>query len=216
MSIHRRALPARDACTHKPWRTWAAMGSAALLSVGTLVAPPQVSAAPATPRVDPPASEADLDVLYVGAHPDDEAGRLSIFGEWAERFGAKTGVVTITRGEGGGNAIGPEEGPALGLIREREEREAVGRVGITDVYNLDKVDFYYSVSAPLHQQAWGARETLGRLVRVVRQTTPDIVMAMNPAPSPGNHGGHQEAALLAIEAFYAAGDPSQFAKQITR
>jgi hypothetical protein len=87
------------------------MGSAALLSVGTLAAPPQVSAAPATPRVDPPASEADLDVLYVGAHPDDEAGRLSIFGEWAERFGAKTGVVTITRGEGGGNAIGPEEGP---------------------------------------------------------------------------------------------------------
>jgi LmbE family N-acetylglucosaminyl deacetylase len=79
--------------------------------------------------------------------------------------------------------------PALGLIREREEREAVGRVGITDVYNLDKVDFYYSVSAPLHQQAWGARETLGRLVRVVRQTTPDIVMAMNPAPSPATTEG---------------------------
>ena len=79
-----------------------------------------------------------------------------MFGEWRERFGAETGVVTVTRGEGGGNAIGPEEGPALGLIREREEREAVGTLGVTDVYNLDKVDFYYSVSAPLHQEAWNA------------------------------------------------------------
>ncbi|QIK68174.1 hypothetical protein G7072_19155 [Nocardioides sp. HDW12B] len=163
-------------------------------------------------RPDP----ADLDVLYVGAHPDDEASRLSMFGEWRERYGAETGVVTVTRGEGGGNAIGPEEGPALGLIREREERKAVGTLDVSDVYNLDKVDFYYSVSAPLHQEAWNARETLGRLVRVVRETRPEIVMTMNPAPSPGNHGGHQEAALLAIEAYEAAADRDRYRGQITR
>jgi LmbE family N-acetylglucosaminyl deacetylase len=166
----------------------------------------------APPRTDP----ADLDVLYVGAHPDDEASRLSMFGEWRERFGARTGVVTITRGEGGGNAVGPEEGPALGLLREREERDAVGTAGVQDVYNLDKVDFYYSVSAPLHKQAWGQRETLGRLVRVIRETTPEVVMTMNPAPSPGNHGGHQDAALLLIQAYYAAGDPTQFRSQLRR
>lgn len=165
--------------------------------------------------VAPPTSPADLDVLFVGAHPDDESGRLSMFGEWRERFGARTGVVTITRGEGGGNAVGPEEGPALGLIREHEERDAVGRAGVTDVYNLDKVDFYYSVSAPLHQQAWDAEETLGRLVRVIRQTRPEVITTMTPAPSPGNHGGHQEASLLAIEAYQVAGDPEAFPKQIT-
>ena len=187
----------------------ASIGPVALLS-------PADGATPARATVQERPSRADLDVLYVGAHPDDEASRLSMFGEWRERYGARTGVVTVTRGEGGGNAIGPEEGPALGLIREREERKAVGTLGVTDVYNLDKVDFYYSVSAPLHQEAWNARETLGRLVRVLRETRPEVVMTMNPAPSPGNHGGHQEAALLAIEAYQAAADPARYPKQITR
>ncbi len=191
-----------------------------MLGAGLLAPALPATAAPPSARpqlrVAPPSGPADLDVLYVGAHPDDEASRLSIFGEWGERYGARTGVVTITRGEGGGNAAGPEEGPALGLIREREERAAVGGAGIDNVYNLDKVDFYYSVSAPLHQKAWNAKDTLRRLVRVVRETTPDVVITMNPAPSPGNHGGHQEAALLATEAYAAAGDPSRFPGQITR
>ena len=184
----------------------------ALLVAGALAAPsataePQRSAAQ-------PKDPGDLDVLFVGAHPDDESGRLSMFGEWRERFGVKTGVVTVTRGEGGGNAVGPEEGPALGLIREAEERRAVGHAGVTDVYNLDKVDFYYSVSEPLHRQTWGHQDSLGRLVRVIRETTPDIIMTMDTAPSPGNHGGHQEASLLATEAYYAAGDPSRFPEQL--
>lgn len=194
-------------------------GGVCLLTLASLSLTPLASGAPPgtiTNRVAPPSDPADLDVLYVGAHPDDEASRLSVFGEWAERYGARTGVVTVTRGEGGGNAAGPEEGPALGLIREREERAAVGGVGISDVYNLDKVDFYYSVSAPLHQDAWKAKDTLRRLVRVIRETTPDVIATMNPAPSPGNHGGHQEAALLAIEAYAAAGDPTRFPGQIKR
>ncbi len=194
-------------------------GTAALLVTSLAAAPLHAPAAASTPdgaSVPKRSGPADLDVLYVGAHPDDEASRLSIFGEWRERYGARTGVVTVTRGEGGGNAIGPEEGPALGLIREYEERRAVGTVGISDVYNLDKVDFYYSVSAPLHQEAWNHRETLGRLVRVLRSTRPELVITMNPAPSPGNHGGHQEAALLAIEAYHAAADPGRYPAQIKR
>lgn len=199
---------------------------AALLVLGLALTPPaaavtlpavnHASATTAGPPDARPDEPADLDVLYVGAHPDDEASRLSMLGEWRERFGTEVGVVTVTRGEGGGNAVGPEEGPPLGLIREREERAAVGTVGLTDVYNLDKVDFYYSVSAPLHQQAWGQEETLSRLVRVIRETTPEVVMTMNPAPSPGNHGGHQNAALLLIEAYYAAGDPARFPEQVTQ
>ena len=184
----------------------------AVLVAGTLASSP--ATAGSERQVAPPEDPADLDVLFVGAHPDDESGRLSMFGEWAERFGVKTGVVTVTRGEGGGNAVGPEEGPALGLIREAEERSAVGHSGVSDVYNLDKVDFYYSVSEPLHRETWGHKDSLGRLVRVIRETTPDIIMTMDTAPSPGNHGGHQEASLLAAEAYYAAGDSTRFPGQI--
>ncbi|WP_029212030.1 sugar-binding protein [Arsenicicoccus bolidensis] len=158
----------------------------------------------------------DLGLLYVGAHPDDEAGTLSTLGLWRQRYGVKSGVVTVTRGEGGGNAAGPEEGPALGLLREAEERKAVGKAGITNIYNLDKVDFYYTVSEPLTAKVWGHDDTLARTVRVIRQTRPEVLMTMDPAPSPGNHGNHQEAARLAVEAYRAAGDPGRFPEQITK
>ncbi|HEV2089042.1 MAG TPA: sugar-binding protein, partial [Cryptosporangiaceae bacterium] len=153
---------------------------------------------------------------FIGAHPDDEAGGLAVYGQWEEYAGLRTGVITVTRGEGGGNAVGTEEGPALGLLREREERQAVGRAGIENVYNLDKVDFYYTVSAPLTEQAWGRESTLERIVRVIRHTQPETIVTMNPSPTPGNHGHHQQAARLAVEAFEAAADPSRFPGQITR
>src|SRR4051812_47473510 len=62
-----------------------------------------------------PARPGHVDVLFIGAHPDDEGGDLGTFGQWNEYHHVSTGVVTITRGEGGGNAAGPQEGPALGL-----------------------------------------------------------------------------------------------------
>lgn len=165
------------------------------------------TAVPAQAVAEP--DRAELDVLFVGAHPDDEAGALSTLGQ----FKVRSGVVTVTRGEGGGNAVGTEEGPELGRLREAEERRAVGKVGITDVFNLDEADFYYTVSAPLTEQAWGHEDTLGKLVRVIRQTRPKVVMTMNPAPSPGNHGNHQYAARLAIEAYQQAADPKAFRDQ---
>ncbi|WP_344680601.1 sugar-binding protein [Saccharopolyspora taberi] len=166
--------------------------------------------APAQADPDP-----DLGVLFVGAHPDDEASLLSTFGQWREKHGVRTGVATITRGEGGGNAAGPEEGPRLGLLREGEERRAVGGLGVTDVYNLDEADLYYTVSAPLTEHAWKHDDVLDKLVRVVRETRPEVVVTMNPAPSPGNHGNHQYAARLALEAYRLAADPAAFPEQIT-
>ncbi len=206
---HTRAASLSFACS-------AAMIAGLLAPSGALAQTQEsaVALSPATStRVASPTNAADLDVMFVGAHPDDEAGRLSVYGEWAETYGAKVGVVTVTRGEGGGNAVGPEEGPALGLIREREERQAVARGGISDVYNLDDVDFYYTVSEPLTREAWST-DSLEKLVRVIRMTTPEIVVTMDPAPTPGNHGQHQEAALLALEAYRIAGDPGAFPKQI--
>ncbi|MFC7546503.1 sugar-binding protein [Plantactinospora sp. GCM10030261] len=187
----------------------------AALAAGTFPGAPATAAGPLPPKPSTSAgTPVDLDVLFVGAHPDDEAGTLSTLGQWRETNDIRTGVVTITRGEGGGNAVGPEEGPALGLLREGEERRAVGKAGITEVFNLDKVDFYYTVSAPLSQQVWDERDTLARVVRLVRQTRPEILITMDPAPSPGNHGNHQESARQAIAAYYAAADPNAFPEQL--
>ncbi len=159
---------------------------------------------------------ADLDLLFIGAHPDDEAGGLSTYGQWIEQYNYKMGVVTITRGEGGGNAVGPEEGFDLGILRESEERDAVSIAGISQVFNLDKVDFYYNVSAPLTEKVWGHDSTLEKVVRTVRMTKPEIIFTMNPSPTPGNHGHHQYAARMAVEAFYAAADPTKFPEQISK
>jgi LmbE family N-acetylglucosaminyl deacetylase len=178
--------------------------SVALATVAALALSPAGAAAKARPK------PIDLDVLYIGAHPDDEAGSLSTFGLWGERHDVRTGVITVTRGEGGGNAVGPEEGPPLGMLREGEERRAVAKAGVRNIYNLDKVDFYYTVSAPLTEEVWGHDDTLARVVRVVRETRPDVIVTMNPSPTPGNHGNHQEAAHFAVEAFAAAADPNAF------
>ncbi|NEE04322.1 sugar-binding protein [Phytoactinopolyspora halotolerans] len=195
----------------------AAIPAAALL-VSPLAA---ASVAAAGPNGDSAGKAADgtvdLDVLYVGAHPDDEAGLLATFGQWKEFDDLKAGVITVTRGEGGGNAVGLEEGPELGILREAEERRAVGYAGIENIYNLDKVDLFYTLSAPLHRDAWDAEaadDTLARVVRTVRATKPEVIVTMNPSPTPGNHGGHQEAARLAVEAYQAAADPDAFPEQI--
>ncbi|WP_284304906.1 sugar-binding protein [Mobilicoccus caccae] len=190
------------------------------LALGPAVAAPTAPAAPAAPRPPDATTSAgkpvDLGALFIGAHPDDEAGTLSTLGHWKSAYGVRTGVITVTRGEGGGNAVGPEEGPALGLIREAEERRAVGKAGITDVYNLDDVDFYYTVSQPLTRQTWGHQDVLAKTVRIIRQTRPEVLLTMNPAPSPGQHGHHQEAARIAVEAYAAAADPSAFPEQLTK
>jgi LmbE family N-acetylglucosaminyl deacetylase len=164
----------------------------------------------------PPPKEQHLDVLFVGAHPDDESDGLSTYGQWHEFDGVRTGVLTITRGEGGGNAAGTEEGPALGRLREAEERRAAGKAGITDIHYLDRPDFYYTVSAPLTAAVWGHRRTLEQIVRLVRETRPKVIVTMEPAPVPGQHGNHQEAGRLATEAYVLAADPAAFPDQITQ
>ncbi|SEE52873.1 sugar-binding protein [Jiangella alba] len=180
--------------------TAAAVGAAAGLRLLT----------PAERALAEPGGAVDLDILYIGAHPDDEAGTLGALGQWNEDHGVRAGVITITRGEGGGNAVGLEEGPPLGLLREAEERRAVAYAGIEHIYNLDGLDFYYTASAPLSEQIWGHESTLGRIVRVVRATRPSVIVTMNPSATDGNHGNHQQAAKLAVEAYYAAADPSRF------
>ena len=169
-----------------------------------------------TPDTDVPPTawpQAHMDVLFVGAHPDDEYINLSTFGQWHQYRDLRVGIVTVTRGEGGGNAVGPEEGAELGLIREDEERAATGLVGIEDIFYLDKPDFFYTLSAPLIARIWDAQDTLERLVRLFRMITPYHIVIMDPRPF-NQHGGHQLSARLAIEAFLLAGDPTAFPAQL--
>jgi len=189
---------------------------AMMLGLGSLIAPAMAQEATpaASPVEDDSGGAVDLDVLFIGAHPDDEAGGLGTYGQWNEFNDVQVGVITVTRGEGGGNAVGTEEGPALGLLREAEERSAVGMANVEHIYNLDKVDFYYTVSAELAADTWGYDDTLEKVVRVIRATRPEIIITMNPAPTPGQHGHHQMAGRLAIDAFYAAADPTIFPDQI--
>ena len=104
-----------------------------------------------------PASAADrytasgavkLDVLGEWAHPDDDTSIIGPCGVWHQRYDVKCGIIMVTRGEGGGNAVGTEIGPALGLRRENEDRVAHYRSGTVDIFNLDRVDFFYNQSAP--------------------------------------------------------------------
>ena len=192
------------------WRTKAMFAVSGLLALGLAGPVYAGQRAPHNP------SPIDLDVMFIGAHPDDEAGQLGMFGYWNETHDIKAGVITMTRGEGGGNAVGLEEGPDLGILREAEERKAVGWAGVENIYNLDALDFYYTASAPLSEQIWGYHESLSRIVRVLRTTKPEVIITMNPSATQGNHGNHQEAAMLAVEAFYAAADPTAFPEQITQ
>jgi LmbE family N-acetylglucosaminyl deacetylase len=186
-----------------------ALGMAAAFTGGGIALSP---AERALAKGDP--ETVKLNVLFIGAHPDDEAGTLAALGQWGEFHDMKVGVITATRGEGGGNAVGLEEGPPLGLIREAEERDAVGLAGIEHIYNLDALDFYYTASAPLSRQVWGGDELLGRIVRVVRATRPEVIVTMNPSAIEGNHGNHQQAAMYALEAYLQAGDPSAFPEHL--
>ena len=146
-------------------------------------------------------------VLFVGAHPDDD----SMASATLSQFAPNVTVVCATRGEGGANAIGHEGGKALGVLREAEQRKALRALGIDSLYYLDRYDFGFTLSAEATEKAWGADEPLEALVRYVRMLKPDIIFTLHPG---SGHGHHQYAARLATEAFRAAADPARFPEQI--
>ena len=171
---------------------------------------------PLPARAESPAG-ADLlktDILGVFAHPDDETGAAGTLAAYALGRGAVVANVYCTRGEGGGNMVGTQGGAALGVLREIELRQCLATLGIQRCFFLGQTDFAYTESLAITLEKWGHEETLGNLVRIVRALRPEIILTMNPAPNPGQHGNHQAAGILAIEAFDAAADPSRFPDQL--
>lgn len=149
-------------------------------------------------------------VLYIAAHPDDENTRLIAW--LANGKKVRTGYLSLTRGEGGQNLIGPELGDALGIIRTQELLEA-RRIDGGEQFFTRAVDFGYSKSAEESFEKWGRQEVLSDVVRVIRLFRPDVIITRF-STEPGGHGHHTASAILAHEAFDLAGDPKAFPEQL--
>ncbi len=157
-----------------------------------------------------------VDVMAVMAHPDDETGMATALASLALGEGATISNIYCTRGEGGGNMVGTHWGPSLGVLREAELRDCLARLGVRYCFFLEQRDWAYTESMSATLRAWDKERALERLVRYVRALRPEIMMTMNPTPNPGQHGHHQAAAILAIEAFEAAADPNRFPEQLSK
>ncbi len=150
-------------------------------------------------------------VLYIAAHPDDENTRLITW--LANGKKVRTGYLSLTRGEGGQNLIGPELGDALGIIRTQELLEA-RRIDGGEQFFTRAVDFGFSKNAAESFEKWGRQEVLSDVVRVIRTFRPDIIITRFPPDRGAGHGHHEASAILAQEAFDLAGDPKAFPEQL--
>lgn len=171
------------------------------------------------PAADKPKQGAALlktDLMGVFAHPDDETGMAATLAHYALGKTSVVANVYCTRGEGGGNMVGTQWGASLGALREAELRDCLTTLGVRYGYFLDQLDWAYTESVAATLQKWGKEQTLERLVRLVRALRPEVIVTMNPAPTPGQHGHHQAAGVLATEAFTAAADPNRFPLQLTK
>jgi LmbE family N-acetylglucosaminyl deacetylase len=150
-------------------------------------------------------------VLYIVAHPDDENTRLIAW--LANGKKVRTGNLSLTRGDGGQNLIGPELGDALGIIRTQELMEA-RRIDGGEQFFTRAVDFGYSKNAAESFEKWGKQEVLSDVVRVIRMFRPDIIITRFAPDRSAGHGHHEASAILAEEAFDLAGDPKAFPEQL--
>ncbi len=152
-------------------------------------------------------------VLYVAAHPDDENTRLLAY--LANEKLYRTGYLSITRGDGGQNLIGNEQGVELGLIRT-QELLAARRIDGAEQFFSRAFDFGYSKSPEETMKFWGHDKILSDVVWVIRKFRPDVIITRFPTTGEGGHGHHTASAILAGEAFDAAADPSKFPEQLTQ
>lgn len=150
-------------------------------------------------------------VLYVAAHPDDENTRIITY--MANGQLAATAYLSMTRGDGGQNLIGPEIRDQLGVIRT-QELLAARRIDGGRQFFTRANDFGYSKSADETLRIWGKDEILSDVVKVFRQFQPDIILTRFPADERAGHGHHTSSAILAQEAFDVAADASRFPEQV--
>ncbi|HLG03089.1 MAG TPA: PIG-L family deacetylase, partial [Bacteroidia bacterium] len=150
-------------------------------------------------------------VLYIAAHPDDENTRLLAYLANEKKF--RTGYLSITRGDGGQNLVGKEQGELLGLIRT-QELLAARRIDGAEQFFTRANDFGYSKNAEETFGFWNKDSILSDVVLTIRMFRPDVIICRFPATGEGGHGHHTASAILALEAFEAAADPKRFPEQL--
>ena len=150
-------------------------------------------------------------VLHVAAHPDDESTHMLTW--FAQQQHWETNYFACTRGDGGQNLIGDEQGVPLGLIRT-QELLAARRIDGANQYFSRAFDFGFSKSTEEALDFWNKPLILADLVWVIRKTRPDIIFTRFPPDARAGHGHHSASAALAIEAYKAAADPNRFPEQL--
>ncbi|MDC7998188.1 PIG-L family deacetylase [Gilvibacter sediminis] len=146
--------------------------------------------------------------LYVAAHPDDENTRLISY--LANDVKARTAYLSLTRGDGGQNLIGPEIRELLGVIRTQELLAARATDGGSQYFTRAN-DFGYSKHPDETLAIWNKEEVLRDVVMNIRRFKPDIMVNRFNHRTPGTtHGHHTSSAMLSVEAFDLAGDPNAF------
>lgn len=150
-------------------------------------------------------------VLYVAAHPDDENTRL--LGYLAKEKNFRTGYLSLTRGDGGQNLIGKEQGEALGLIRTQELLAARRTDGAEQFFTRAN-DFGFSKNPEETFSIWNKDSILADVVLAIRRFKPDVIICRFPTTGEGGHGHHTASAIMAMEAFDLAADPTKFPEQL--
>ena len=150
-------------------------------------------------------------VLYVAAHPDDENTRLMAYFTKERLY--RTGYLSMTRGDGGQNLIGDEQGIELGLIRT-QELMAARRIDGAEQFFTRAYDFGFSKTTDEAMRIWDKQKILSDVVWVIRKFQPDVIVTRFPEDARAGHGQHSASAVLAHEAFKAAADPNAFPEQL--
>lgn len=150
-------------------------------------------------------------VLYVAAHPDDENTRLITYLSKDKLY--RTGYLSLTRGDGGQNLIGDEQGIELGLIRT-QELLAARRIDGGEQFFSRAYDFGFSKNPEETFTKWDKEKILSDVVWMIRKFQPDVIITRFPTTGEGGHGHHTASAILANEAFAAAADAKRFPEQL--
>ena len=151
-------------------------------------------------------------VLHTTAHPDDEDGGLLT---WLSRGqGARVSLLTLTRGEAGDNAIGPELFDALGLIRTEELRAANRYYGVDRQFFTSAIDYGFSKRVSEAWTKWDRIDVLREVVLAIRIDRPLVVVSRFQGATRDGHGQHIAAGEVTREAFDAAADPERFPEQL--
>ena len=150
-------------------------------------------------------------VLMIAAHPDDE--NTAVLAYFARGRNLETGYLSLTRGEGGQNLIGSEQGDKLGVIRT-QELLAARRIDGAQQFFSRAIDFGFTKTATETLGKWGRERTLGDVVWTIRRFRPDVIILRFSGTPRDGHGQHQTSAIIGKEAFTAAADPTRFPEQL--